>query len=114
MHGGIADLVKSCGGSNKAKAYRQLSDGGPSGRARETVGTGRLSRAPRRRCSEDQYYDMQLFENDELLEYFDRLVTVRHPDKTLYDHVVVDSETIERRFAEDLGREVLLQAAALL
>ena len=50
----------------------------------------------------DQYYDMQLFENDELLEYFDRLVAVKNQDKTLYDHVVVDSETVERPFAQAL------------
>ena len=49
-----------------------------------------------------QYYDMTLFENAELLEYFDRLVAVRNQDKTLYDHVVVDSETVERPFAEAL------------
>ena len=50
----------------------------------------------------DSYYEMREFENKELLGYLDNLVEVKDQSKTLYDHIIIDSETIERPFARDL------------
>lgn len=49
----------------------------------------------------DSYYAMELFENDELHSYLDNVVKVQDKDKTLYDHVMVDSN-VESQFAKDL------------
>ncbi|CAN5178999.1 hypothetical protein BH11PAT4_BH11PAT4_3340 [soil metagenome] len=46
-------------------------------------------------------WEMQRFENDELFAYLDGLVEVHEPEKTLYDHVLVDSG-VERTFASEL------------
>lgn len=47
-------------------------------------------------------WEMQRFENEELEGYLDKLVEVKNQDKTLYDHILVDSVGIEGRFAKDL------------
>lgn len=44
---------------------------------------------------------MTKFENNELFAYLDNLVEVNDQEKTLYDHVMVDSD-IERTFASEL------------
>jgi type III restriction enzyme len=49
----------------------------------------------------DSFYEMQRFENEELEGYLDKLVEVKDQEKTLYDHIVVDSG-IESQFARDL------------
>jgi type III restriction enzyme len=48
------------------------------------------------------YYEMRLFDIDEIEEYIENLYTVRNHNKTLYDKIQIDalSET-ERKFAED-------------
>lgn len=45
------------------------------------------------------YYQMQIFEVGEIERFLDNLVSVKDLNKTLYDHVEVDSPT-ERAFAE--------------
>ncbi|PIZ73862.1 DEAD/DEAH box helicase [Candidatus Peregrinibacteria bacterium CG_4_10_14_0_2_um_filter_43_11] len=47
-------------------------------------------------------WEMQRFENEELEGYLDKLVEVKNQDKTLYDHILVDSVGVEGRFAKDL------------
>lgn len=47
-------------------------------------------------------WDMQLFENQELEAYLDNLIEVQNQEKTLYNYISVDSETIERPFAQEL------------
>jgi type III restriction enzyme len=47
------------------------------------------------------YYTMELFENAELESYLENVVKVQNQEKTLYDHVLVDSE-VESAFAKDL------------
>ncbi|MFA5829315.1 MAG: DEAD/DEAH box helicase family protein [Candidatus Gracilibacteria bacterium] len=47
------------------------------------------------------FYEMQLFENEELEGYLDKLVEVKDQKKTLYDHILVDS-SVESQFARDL------------
>ena len=50
---------------------------------------------------ENSYYAMELFENEELHSYLDNVVKVQNKDKTLYDHVLIDSN-VESQFAKDL------------
>jgi len=50
---------------------------------------------------ENSFYAMELFENDELHSYLDNVVKVQNKDKTLYDHIIVDSN-VESQFAKDL------------
>jgi type III restriction enzyme len=50
---------------------------------------------------ENSYYAMELFENEELHSYLDNVVKVQDKDKTLYDHILVDSD-VESQFAKDL------------
>jgi type III restriction enzyme len=47
------------------------------------------------------FYEMREFENEELEGYLDKLVEVKDQEKTLYDHIAVDSN-IESQFAKDL------------
>ncbi|MDD2917201.1 MAG: DEAD/DEAH box helicase, partial [Candidatus Gracilibacteria bacterium] len=47
-------------------------------------------------------WDMKRFENEELEAYLENVVEVHNQDKTLYDHIIVDSETIERPFTVNL------------
>lgn len=47
------------------------------------------------------FYEMREFENEELQGYLDKLVEVKDQGKTLYDHIVIDSN-IESQFAHDL------------
>lgn len=49
----------------------------------------------------DRYWEMHLFEDEELSGYLDSLVQVKQQDKTLYDYVLTDSE-VEKEFARDL------------
>jgi type III restriction enzyme len=46
-------------------------------------------------------YEMQIFKDAEIESYVSNLRTVNDSDKTLYDHVVFDSE-VENEFAEEL------------
>ena len=50
---------------------------------------------------ENSYWAMELFENEELHSYLDNVVSVQNRDKTLYDHISVDSN-VESQFAKDL------------
>jgi type III restriction enzyme len=50
---------------------------------------------------ENSYYAMELFENEELHSYLDNVVKVQNKDKTLYDHILIDSN-VESQFAKDL------------
>ncbi|MFW5884783.1 MAG: DEAD/DEAH box helicase family protein [Patescibacteria group bacterium] len=50
---------------------------------------------------ENSYYAMELFENEELESYLENTVKVQNQEKTLYDHVLIDSE-VESEFAKDL------------
>jgi len=47
------------------------------------------------------FYEMSEVENEELQGYLDKLVEVKDQGKTLYDHIVIDSN-IESQFAKDL------------
>lgn len=47
------------------------------------------------------YWDMRLFENEELEDYLESLFTVSNKDKTLYNYVPVDSD-VERKFVKEL------------
>ncbi len=47
-------------------------------------------------------WEMQRFENEELEGYLDKLVEVRNQEKTIYDHIQVDSVGVEGRFAKEL------------
>jgi len=52
---------------------------------------------------ENSFYAMELFENDELHSYLDNVVKVQNEEKTLYDHIIVDSHSsVEGQFAKDL------------
>jgi type III restriction enzyme len=48
-----------------------------------------------------KYFEMKLFENEELTGYLQNLKPVNDQDKTLYDYVQVDSD-IEKKFAREL------------
>jgi len=48
-----------------------------------------------------KYWEMRLFEDEELTGYLDDLVEVNNEQKTLYDHVLTDSK-VEKKFARDL------------
>ena len=48
----------------------------------------------------DFEYEMRLFEDKEIESYLENLHKVKHQDKTLYDHIVYDSD-VERQFAID-------------
>lgn len=47
------------------------------------------------------YYEMKLFESDELENYLDSLVKVKNEEKTIYNYINIDSD-IETKFAKDL------------
>lgn len=47
-------------------------------------------------------WEMQRFENEELEGYLDKLVEVKKQEKTLYDHIQVDSVGVEGRFVKEL------------
>jgi len=49
----------------------------------------------------DAYWQMELFENDELEGYLESMVEVQNQEKTLYDHILIDS-VVESEFAKDL------------
>lgn len=51
------------------------------------------------RIGEDAYYAQELFENEELTSYMHNLIKA---EKSVYEHVVYDSEGVERKFAETL------------
>lgn len=46
-------------------------------------------------------YEMRLFEDGELKEFFSNFVELQNPEKSLYDKIIYDSET-ERKFAKAL------------
>jgi type III restriction enzyme len=48
-----------------------------------------------------EYWKMELFEDEELEGYLENMLTVQDQEKTLYDHVLLDSE-VESDFAKDL------------
>ncbi len=50
---------------------------------------------------DNSYYAMELFENDELHSYLDNVVKVQNEDKTIYNHILIDSN-VESQFAKDL------------
>ncbi len=50
---------------------------------------------------EGSAWKMELFENDELEGYLENMVKVQNQEKTLYDHILIDSN-IESEFAKDL------------
>jgi len=48
-----------------------------------------------------KFWEMRLFESQELEGYLEDMVEVENKDKTLYDHILVESD-VERRFANEL------------
>jgi type III restriction enzyme len=48
----------------------------------------------------NNYWAMELFENDELEGYLENVVKVENKEKTLYDYILVDSD-VESEFAKD-------------
>lgn len=50
----------------------------------------------------DEYYEMRLFEDDEIEQYLDSLYEVRMQEKTLYNYISIDSMSEpEKKFAKD-------------
>ncbi len=49
----------------------------------------------------NNYYAMELFKGNELESYLENVVKVQNQDKTLYDHVLIDS-AVESEFAKEL------------
>lgn len=50
----------------------------------------------------DEWYSMELFEGKEIETYLDNLISVEDQDKTLYDHIIIDSlSTPESNFAKE-------------
>jgi len=50
----------------------------------------------------DRLYEMRRFEDGEVETFLSGVHEVQHPDKTLFSHIVIDSDSgPERRFAED-------------
>ncbi len=49
----------------------------------------------------DSEWQMELFENEELEGYLDKMVKVKDQEKTLYDYILFDS-SVESEFAKDL------------
>lgn len=49
----------------------------------------------------DAEWQMELFENEELEGYLDNMVKVQDQEKTLYNHILIDSN-VESEFAKDL------------
>jgi len=48
-----------------------------------------------------EFYEMRLFESKEIEEYVDNLYKVKNVDKSLYDHIEIDSlSSVEREFAK--------------
>ena len=47
------------------------------------------------------FYEMRLFENEEIETYLSNLFEVTKKDKTLFNYIPIDSETIERPFAAE-------------
>ncbi|GAH59099.1 unnamed protein product, partial [marine sediment metagenome] len=48
-----------------------------------------------------KFWEMRLFESQELEGYLEDMVRVKNKDKTLYDYILVESN-VERRFANEL------------
>ncbi|MEG2622559.1 MAG: hypothetical protein RSC06_06605 [Clostridia bacterium] len=51
----------------------------------------------------EDYYLQEIFDKDELIAYLDSNALA--VDKSVYDHVIYDSQGVERRFAESLDRD---------
>lgn len=50
----------------------------------------------------EEWYSMELFEGKEIETYLDNLISVKDQNKTLYDHIVIDSlSTPETNFAKE-------------
>jgi type III restriction enzyme len=47
------------------------------------------------------FYEMRLFEYEEIETYLSNLFEVTRPEKTLFNYIPIDSDTIERPFARD-------------
>jgi type III restriction enzyme len=47
------------------------------------------------------YYEMRLFEYEEIETYLSNLFKVTKPEKTVFNYIPIESETIERPFARD-------------
>lgn len=47
------------------------------------------------------FYEMRLFENEEIETYLSNLFEVTKTEKTLFNYIPIDSETIERPFAAE-------------
>ncbi len=50
----------------------------------------------------DSEYEMRIFKDAEIETYIDNMRVVQNQEKTLYDYVVFDSETVENKFAGEL------------
>ncbi|MDL1910766.1 DEAD/DEAH box helicase [Chloroflexi bacterium CFX6] len=49
----------------------------------------------------DSFYEMRLFENEEIETYLSNLFEVTKREKTLFNYIPIDSETVERPFAAE-------------
>ncbi len=63
------------------------------------------------RIGDEHFYAQELFEQEELTGYLKNLLTV---EKSVHEHVVYDSEGIERTFAEQLERNEAVKVYAKL
>lgn len=63
------------------------------------------------RIGDQVYYAQELFQQHELTSYLTRMIPT---EKSIYEHVVYDSESVERPFAEELERNTAVKVYAKL
>ncbi len=64
-----------------------------------------------RRIGDKFYYSQELFANEELTAYFKNTLKVK---KSVYDHVIYESESVEKKFANDLENNESIKVYAKL
>ena len=63
------------------------------------------------RVGDEEYYAQELFEQEELTGYLKNMLS---SEKSVYEHVVYDSETVEKTFAEQLEKNEAVKVYAKL
>jgi len=63
------------------------------------------------RIGDEEYYAQELFEEEELTGYLKNMLS---SEKSVYEHVVYDSETVEKTFAEQLEKNEAVKVYAKL
>ena len=63
------------------------------------------------RIGDEEYYAQELFEQEELTGYLKNMLS---SEKSVYEHVVYDSETVEKTFAEQLEKNEAVKVYAKL